>query len=151
MDVWKMAGVCEFTQPLVCQTSLFARCSVCGLMTPITRAHRRWASVKFAGLRFLQGLLNGHVRANTLWHRASHEPLGAALPAARLASAVDASWCARTVDRLLLESRGNEKSPVGNHQRHDDRIISRNLEIITTEVIGARTIPANAVPIPKSA
>src|SRR6267378_2965329 len=76
MDVWKMAGVCEFTQPLVCQT--IAVRPLQGLQAD-DADHAALIDdgpcLKFAGLRFLQSLLKGHRRAQYfrgIAHRMSH-------------------------------------------------------------------------------
>src|SRR6202007_2375866 len=70
-------------------------------------------------------LQNVHRRAHQLRYLAS-----APLPTGSSTRQVNAILdCECLVDRLRLQTRGDEKADkVGNHQRHNDRIILRRLE-----------------------
>src|SRR5882757_1011612 len=133
MDVWKIVGDCDFTQPTTTKTIVveafqFLQADDANHAAFLANGPR----AKFAGPRFLQGFLNGHLRAQyfrDLAHRMNHLPLNSLL--ARLCRRqVDAILVRQDlIDRLLLESPGNEKThQVGNHEWHDHCIVSCNFE-----------------------
>src|SRR6266850_386437 len=133
MDMRKIAGVHELLQPLVRRTfghRLFQALQAddadyAAFITDGPRA-------KFTPLYFLHGSLNRHLGVQNFF-RVAHCLSYRAQPflMARFGSRQVDTVLVRQdfINRLLLESRGNEKTQqVGNHQRHNDGVISRNFE-----------------------
>src|SRR6266576_2184209 len=114
MDVWKIVGDCEFTQPTTTKTIVVETFQFLHADDPDHAAFlANGPRAKFAGPRFLQGFLNGHLRVQYfrgIEHGVNHLPLHSLLARLRRRQ-VDAILLRQNlVDGLLLESRGNEKT-----------------------------------------
>ena len=115
MDMRKIARVDNLTQPLATKTIVVATLQV--LQVTDTNHPTFIADgpcTEFTGLRFLQGLQNGRLRAQYfrgVAHGMNDLALPSLLPRFRPRQ-VDAILMRQDlVDGLLLESRGNEKTP----------------------------------------
>src|SRR5260370_37488087 len=108
MDMGKFAVANDFSQPLAAKTSVVITLQVLQANDSKHAAViAHGPGVKFAGRRFLQGLLNGHLSVQYLRglaHRMNHLPLPF-LPPRFNAGQWDAILLVQYfVDRLLLES-----------------------------------------------
>src|SRR6266403_3631301 len=133
MDVRKFFLADNLRQPLLCQAiaiRALERLQTHDANYSSFIAHR--PRVKGARPGFFNSLLNGRLRAQCfcdLAHRMNDLALPQLLTRLRRRQMDTILVRQNLVNRLLLESRGNEKThQVGNHQRHDDGIVSRDFE-----------------------
>jgi len=129
---------------LFAKPSLFARCRVLQADDAITPRSSTTAMLEIRWTSISPEPPEGHPRAQYfrgIAHRMSHLALPFLLRDPAIGRWMPSVVRQDLIDRLLLESRGNEKThQVGNHQRHDDCIISRDFEDHHYGRHGARTI-----------